>query len=43
VGVVSLNVNFALREPVLGVAAVPISGFMKFGEYCIGIAIITME
>jgi len=43
VGVVSLNVNFALREPVLGVAAVLISGFMKFGEYCIGIAIITME
>ena len=40
---IPLNVNFALSEPVFGVAALLISAFTKFDEYSICIAIITME
>jgi len=39
----ALNVNFALREPSLGVAAMLISAFRKFDEYSICIAIVTIE
>jgi len=39
VGNVSLNVNFALSEPPLGVAAVRVSAFTKFDEYSICIAV----
>jgi len=43
VGDVHLNINFALSEPSLGVAAVLISAFRKFEEYSIWITIITMK
>jgi len=40
---VTLNVNIALSEPLLGAAGVLISAFTKFDEYYICIAIITMK
>ena len=38
-----LNVNFALSEPLLGLAAVRISTFTKFDEYSICRAKIRMQ
>jgi len=42
-GDISFNVNFALSEPLPSMAVVLISTFTKFDEYCICIAVITME